>query len=308
MRMNDGRRREMSQAMASLIPADGSAEAYAFSSADYGRVRELIKVRAGIELGPSKRNLVYGRLSRRLRVLGCSSFAEYLDAVADPGSSEAAHFLNALTTNVTEFFRENHHFELLADRVLPELARARAAKKRIRIWSAGCSSGEEPYSLAITVAESPLLRDGWDVKILATDIDSDVLATASDGIYPLDRLRHIDRGRLARFFQRGTGANADAARVRDEIRQLISFKHLNLMQDWPMPGPLDIIFCRNVIIYFDGATRQRLTNRYLRLLGEPGFLFLGHSESLVSQSVGLQPCGATAYRKPPGSGDKVQAA
>ena len=304
----DSRPRERSVAMSSLVTPDGSAEAFVFSSADYARIRELLKARAGIELGPAKRNLVYGRLSRRLRVLGLDTFTAYLDLVSDPGSPEAVQFLNALTTNVTDFFRENHHFELLADRILPELARARAAKKRLRIWSAGCSSGEEPYSLAITVAESPLLREGWDVKILATDIDSDVLATASAGIYALDRLRHLDRARLARFFQRGTGANTHAARARDEIRQLISFKQLNLMQDWPMSGPLDIIFCRNVIIYFDSITRQRLTNRYLRLLGEPGFLFLGHSESLVSQSVGLQPCGATAYRKQSNTAEKAEAA
>lgn len=287
---------------------DESAEEFAFSSADYDRVRRMLKARAGIELGPSKRNLVYGRLAPVLRRLRLPSFAMYLDRVEEPGSVDTAPFVNALTTNVTEFFRERHHFTLLSERVFPELMRLHQHDKRIRIWSAGCSTGEEPYSLAMTVAESFPVSDGWNVKILATDIDSDVLASARTAIYPADRLERLDRAKLARCFLRGTGGREGYVRVRDDIRRLVVFKQLNLMGEWPMSGPFDVIFCRNVIIYFETATRQRLIERYVRLLSDPGYLFLGHSESLVASAVAVQQCGPTAYRKGGRSSVEAEAA
>jgi chemotaxis protein methyltransferase CheR len=267
------------------------------SDRDFARICHLLKARAGIDLGPGKRTLVYGRLARRVRLLDLHSFDAYLQIVEDPDSPESGPFLNALTTNVTEFFREGHHFELLARRVLPEVQQRQAARKRVRLWSAGCSTGEEPYSLAMVVAESFPLDQGWDVKILATDIDSDVLAEAARGIYTADRAAKIGGERLGRHFLRGSGAHGGQVRIRDEVRRLVTFKHLNLIGPWPMNGPFDAIFCRNVLIYFDGQTRRQLAGRFVEVLGDPGFLFLGHSESLVAGNLTVESFGPTAYRK-----------
>ena len=271
---------------------------FEFGNEDFEALRQLVKQLTGINLSDQKRELVYGRLARRLRVLHLRTFAEYRDLLASDGGREIGEFCNAITTNLTSFFRESHHFEYLRDQVLQPMVANRTASHRVRIWSAGCSTGEEAYSLAMTVIESiPDLRT-WDVKILATDLDSDVLAKAQRGIYAAERVRAIGPQRISRFFAERRGGREGATyEVRPELTSLITFKQLNLMHPLPMKGPLDAIFCRNVVIYFDKDTQRELFSRVAQLQRPGNLLFLGHSESLFKVSESYTPIGKTVYRR-----------
>jgi chemotaxis protein methyltransferase CheR len=270
---------------------------FVFGDKDFEALRKLVKELTGINLSDQKRELVYGRLARRLRALHLRTFAEYRDLLASDGGREIAELCNAITTNLTSFFREAHHFDYLREQVLQARAADRNRSRRVRIWSAGCSTGEEAYSLAMTVMEAlPDLRF-WDVKILATDLDSDVLARAQRGIYAADRVRTLGPQRLARFFVERRGRDGPCYEVTPELAGLITFKQLNLMHSLPMKGPLDVIFCRNVVIYFDKDTQRELFTRVAYLQRPGDLLFLGHSESLFKVSESYTPIGKTVYRR-----------
>lgn len=276
--------------MGTVLSAPGRE--FEMTEADFNRIRQLLKDRSGIDVGAGKRQLVYGRLTRRLRALKLRTFNDYLALVEDASTDEARSFLNSLTTNVTELFREEHHFELLRERLVPEVTAL--GTRRLRIWSAGCSVGDEPYSIALTLAALPDLAS-WDIKILATDIDSEVLAQGRQGIYQMERIQKL-RPNMRALFSRGIGSKAGLARAGDRLRDMITFKQLNLLQDWPMSGPFDVIFCRNVIIYFDTSTKENLVRRFTSLLRPGGFLFLGHSESPAAGCTPLlEPAGRTAF-------------
>jgi chemotaxis protein methyltransferase CheR len=270
--------------------------------AEFEFIRHVIGENAGIVLGPNKRQLVQGRLARRLRELGLPSYEAYCDHVRESGPEELVGLINAITTNVTAFFRENHHFDALSSFMLPEAMQRNASTRRLRLWSAGCSTGEEPYCLAMVAAEAVPTALRWDLKILATDIDSDVISWAQEGVYPLDRVSAVSQERLRRNFSKGTGHRAGSALVKPELRSLITFRTLNLMHNWPMRGPFDVIFCRNVMIYFDQVTRERLVQRFTSLLAPGGYLCIGHSESIHGSNVPLRLVGKTIYRKQ-GAGD-----
>lgn len=259
---------------------------------DFARIVALVYDASGIKLGENKRDLVYGRLRRRLRVLGLGSFAAYCDLLDGPdGAAERTHLVNAITTNLTGFFREAHHFEYLSSELLPGLPRS---GRRLRIWSAGCSSGEEPYSIAMTmVSAMPDLAE-WDARVLATDIDTEMVAHGSAGIYAAERVAAIPEAIRRAHVER---IDADSVSMAPHLRSLIAFRSLNLLGPWPMRGPFDIIFCRNVVIYFDKPTQRALFDRFANMLSPGGHLFIGHSESLFRVSDRFQHLGRTIYRK-----------
>jgi chemotaxis protein methyltransferase CheR len=263
---------------------------FAFTDAHFHAVRDAVRKHAGIQLSDAKRELVYGRLRKRLRALGLDSFDRYLQVLSAPGSQEFTDFVNALTTNHTSFFREAHHFEYLEQLLVQQLA---SGQKRIRIWSSACSTGQEPYSIAITLAKVLGRRRDVDAKILATDIDTNVLARAATGCYRADALNEEELGYMRpHMTQQADGGWC----MRDELRSLITFRQLNLLEPWPVHGPFDVIFCRNVVIYFDNATKLQLVDRFADLLAPHGRLFMGHAESLVSARK-LKLVGRTAYAR-----------
>jgi chemotaxis protein methyltransferase CheR len=264
--------------------------------AEFDFIRHVVAQNAGIVLGPNKRQLVQGRLARRLRELGLRSYPQYCEHLRRSGPEELVALINALTTNVTAFFRENHHFEALASYMLPEAMRRNAASRRIRIWSAGCSTGEEAYCVAMAAADV-VPSAGWDFKVLATDIDSEVISFAKQGVYPLDRVASLPTERLRSCFQKGAGLQVGKAIVKAQLRSIVTFRVLNLLHSWPMHGPFDVIFCRNVMIYFDQPTREKLVSRFAEMLACGGYLCIGHAESLHNQDSPLQPVGRTIYRK-----------
>ncbi|HSJ79764.1 MAG TPA: CheR family methyltransferase [Thiobacillus sp.] len=269
---------------------------FEFTPRDFARVRALIYKQAGISLGESKQEMVYSRLARRLRAKGLSTFEEYLDGLeSGRDNAEWVAFTNALTTNLTSFFREAHHFPILAEHLL-------GRKASLSIWCSAASTGEEPYSIAMTACEAFGTLTP-PVTIIATDIDTDVLETAANGVYPLERIDKMAQDRVKRFFQRGRGERSGLVRVRPELRQLVSFKPLNLLDgSWPVSGPFDVVFCRNVMIYFDKPTQGKILSRFVPLMKPDGLLFAGHSENFMYASDAFKLRGKTVYELDPHHG------
>ena len=269
-----------------------------FTQADFESLRTLVKDQSGITLGEAKRELVYGRVSRRLRALGLSAFADYRRMLAGPdGAAEMIEFINAVTTNLTSFFRESHHFDFLRNEYLPARAADSKGSRRIRIWCSAASTGEEPYSITMSIIEALPDWDRWDIRVLATDLDTNVLQTCVEGVYGEDRVRGLPKSRLDRFFDPVGERGERKYKVKPELASMISFRQLNLMHPLPMKGPIDIVFCRNVIIYFDKETQRDLFKRVAPLQRPGDVLILGHSESLLKVSDAWNLVGKTIYRK-----------
>lgn len=269
---------------------------FSYAPRDFQRVQSLIYARAGIRLEASKANMVYSRLARRLRALQIQRFSDYLDALeSGHDEDEWQAFINALTTNLTAFFREAHHFEMLA-----EYLETVPASAKVRIWSSACSTGEEAYSIAMRVVEH---YGHWqpNVEIIASDVDTRCLATASAGIYALDKVEALGASRLRQFFHKGRGVHEGKARIKPELARLVQFQAINLLDaSYPLQGQFDVIFCRNVMIYFDKPTQRQLVERLAARLKPEGIYFAGHSEGLHHVSDHLRLVRQTAYRRADG--------
>jgi chemotaxis protein methyltransferase CheR len=277
------------------VPSSESEREFAFSEADFRSLARLAYEYAGIALADSKRNLVYTRLSRRLRALGLASFRDYRNYLAST-EAELEQFINAISTNLTRFFREGHHFDHFRTHVAVPFSTVtpRSSGRRLRVWSAGCSTGEEPYTIAIVLAHQ--IRDiaEHDVRILATDIDTAVLAKGMAGEYAVSGIADIPKTYREYFRRSDNGGDV----VMDGfVRSLIRFGRLNLMESWPFRGKFDAIFCRNVMIYFDNPTKAQIVDRFTQQLQPGGFLYIGHSESLMGSHPGLRLVGRTVYRR-----------
>ena len=270
---------------------------FRFTDEDFGFLRKLITAHTRIQVTEMKREMVYGRVSRRLRHLGMTSFAEYCKLLQENLESELGNLINAITTNLTSFFREPHHFDYLRHAAFPTILESNASYRRVRIWSAGCSTGEEAYSIAITAGQACHAFTDWDIKVLGTDIDTNVLDRARRGVYPLADIERLPAAVRQRAFLKGMNGHAEQAKLKEEIRRLVTFLPLNLIEAWPMRGPFDAIFCRNVVIYFDRATQMALFDRFADILTPGGFLFIGHSETLFGISNRFELIGQTIYRK-----------
>ncbi len=273
------------------------------TQSDFERISKILHAETGIALPASKSQLVSSRLAKRLRALGLTKFQDYCHVITAPsGAAELGHMIAALTTNVTRFYREMHHFDDLKTNVLPKLIEDAKARKRVRIWSAACSSGEEPYSIAFTLLSQMPDAASYDVKILATDIDPVVVERAKAGIYSPADLEDLPEGISRRFFSPAPGNAAGALVVNEDAKRLVTFKQLNLIRPWPMSGPFQVVFCRNVVIYFDEPTKQELWTRIEQILSPDASLYIGHSERVSGAAERyLAPDGVTTYRKRTGA-------
>lgn len=271
------------------------------TDAEFERLRQFIFQQTGIFLSDHKRALVYGRLAKRLRLHGLKSYSDYYQLIVGegPNGSELVEMINAITTNKTSFFREAHHFTYMQERIFAELRAnvARGEPRTLRIWSAGSSTGEEPYTIAMVARDALPSSEGWRIEVLATDIDTNVLGRAENGIYRNDQIDDIPTALLHRYFLRGKGANEGLVKVSPELRALVRFDRLNFNDaHWPVRDTFDVIFCRNVLIYFNKATQRDLVRRLIRYIKPGGYLMLGHSEFLHGNISGLQHLRQNIYK------------
>src|SRR5215467_9209269 len=290
------------QTAAAIVPSDLDADLpreFAFSDDDFRSLSKLAYEETGIVLPESKRNLIYGRLSRRLRALGLTAFRDYRAFLGGAGgASEMQNFVNSISTNLTKFFRESHHFDHFRTAVVVPYANARGrSSRRLRVWSAGCSTGEEPYTIAVILQKEMADVARHDVRILATDIDTEVLGKAARGEYPANSVDDDVPKTYRSYFEAAKSERGPIVRMSQMSRSLISFRQLNLLESWPFKGPFDAIFCRNVMIYFDGPTKAALVERFMKKLVPGGWLYIGHSESLLGSHPGLKLMGRTIYRR-----------
>jgi len=269
---------------------------FPFTFRDFKVIAGILNDHAGISLRPEKEAMVYGRLAGRIRRLGLPSVRAYIKLIDRKDSDEFTNFVNALTTNVTSFFREDHHFRYISNTFLPEVYAA-SPYPQLRIWSAGCSVGMEPYSIAIALHETMEKMGPMDAKILATDINSSVLDMAREGVYDPSIFEEVSKTRQMSWFEPVENATDDLVRVKSALREMVSFRCLNLMAQWPMKGPFDMIFCRNVVIYFDRQVQLDLFRRFAKILRPGGLLILGYSESLGCVANQFDYCGKTIYRR-----------
>lgn len=289
------RKTAVAVAPAGLEVPDAPRE-FVFSDADFRSLVQLAREHAGIALSDSKRNLVYTRVSRRLRALGFTSFKQYRDYLAG-NAGELESFINAISTNLTKFFRESHHFDHFRSQVVqPFLNGTQRGDGRFRVWSAGCSTGEEPYTIAAVLRHEIPSGNRHDIRILATDIDTDVLAKAARGVYPVSGFDSVPRT-YRDYFEPTSEGRGDNMIATEAIRSLIAFRRLNLIDPWPFRGKFDAIFCRNVMIYFDNPTKTALIDRFIQHIKPRGFLYIGHSESFHGTHPDLQLVGRTTYRR-----------
>ncbi|MEC4889553.1 MAG: protein-glutamate O-methyltransferase CheR [Nitrospira sp.] len=268
---------------------------YEISPDEFQRFRTLIYDESGISLSEQKKSLLASRLSKRLRDLGLDTFSDYYEKVTlETSREEFTRMLDLISTNKTDFFREPKHFDFLRDRILPELTQL----KRVRIWSSASSTGEEPYTIAMTLYDGVQNPSQWDFKILASDLSTRVLAKAASGTYDEERVRDVPEEIVKRHFLRGRGESAGMLKVKPHLADMIRFRRINLMDDqFPIKSPLDLIFCRNVMIYFDRPTQEKLVNKFHRYLKPGGYLFIGHSESLQWVTHPFKTLAPTIYQK-----------
>lgn len=269
------------------------------SDAEFKKFSDLIYQQVGIFMKLEKKELLNARLGKRLRACQLASFQEYFDFISRPDQQhqEFVQFLDSVSTNFTSFFREVSHFEYLRDNVLPELVAKRNGSREFVFWSSASSSGEEPYTLAVFLNEFGSQSAGFRYKIMATDISTRVLAMAANGVYPVEQTSKVPQDILRKYFQKGLGASSGKVKVKDDLRRQVNFQRFNLMDEFPWSGEIDVIFCRNVMIYFDRPTQEKLIGKFYKGLSKGGYLFIGHSESISSLKHEFIQVEATTYKK-----------
>lgn len=274
----------------------GRSSNYSFTEKNFEFIRKFVLERTGINFTENKKDLIYGRVARRIRSLGLNSFDQYCDLLRSDTNAELEQFTNAITTNLTSFFREKHHFDFLKDTIIPEFLKDKN-RNVLRIWSAGCSTGEEAYSIAITVKQHVPENRLKDIKILATDLDSNVVQQAVNGIYDKDRIGNLDHSIVKKNFKKGIGTQTGNIKVSDDLSSMIEFKQQNLMEKWSIKENMDVVFCRNVVIYFNKETQIKLFNKFSKHMTDKSYLFIGHSETLHNTCDHFELKEKTIYRK-----------